>query len=150
MAVRKVNVSPRQQGRLQNLLVDEGDQVEINRGSGHKDVSSWKGPGTVVSIGDPVTGDLEAGVRVKYQGGEEHVTFDQVRPFIGFAEIFAVAGDTDTLPFRLQGFGLIHGLLKRFMVSSGVCCPARNRSSGGLRRPWQLMEESGDGEPRVK
>ena len=70
-----------------------GDQVEINRGSGHKDISSWKGPGTVVSIGDPVTGDLEAGVRVKYQGGEEHVTFDQVRPFIGFAEIFAVAGD---------------------------------------------------------
>ena len=31
MAVRKVNVSPRQQGRLQQLLVDEGDQVEINQ-----------------------------------------------------------------------------------------------------------------------
>ena len=45
-----------------------GDQVEIHRGSGHKDVSSWKGPGTVVSIGDPVTGNLEAGVRARYQG----------------------------------------------------------------------------------
>ena len=44
-------------------------------------------------MGDPVTADLEAGARVRHQGSEEHVNFDKVRPFIGFAEIFALGGD---------------------------------------------------------
>lgn len=60
-----------------------GDEVDIHEKSPSKDVAGWKGPATIVSLGDPNSSSHEAGVRVAWQGGEKHVPYAQVRTFGG-------------------------------------------------------------------
>lgn len=67
-----------------------GDEVETFRDPGNKDISGWRGPGVVVSLGDPTKKDSkESGIRVEWQGHEDWVPVDQVRPF--FPGIFWLA-----------------------------------------------------------
>ena len=61
-----------------------GDEVEVYRQSDQKDISGWRGPGVIVSLGpkpgEEVKSNSNSGVRVAWQGGEDHVGLDQIRP----------------------------------------------------------------------
>ena len=78
-----------------------GDEVEVHRAPGSKDLSGWRGPGIVVSKG-PNPKTKEPGVRVAWQGGEDHVPFDQIRPFFGWIFWLSPGDVKGAIMFRIS------------------------------------------------
>ena len=62
-----------------------GDQCEISREPQKKDLSGWRGPAVITSIGDPLAKEGEVPghlVKVEWQGDTVVVNWDQVRPWV--------------------------------------------------------------------
>ena len=77
--------------------------MEVYRDPGNKDLAGWRGPGRIVSLGpDPSGKSKKPGVRVAWQGGEDHVPYDQVRPFSGWTFWLSTKNVSDATMFRIS------------------------------------------------